>query len=364
MNIFADQCTFCLRVRYYSAPDNFRSDWMKDLPPDVKTETKKYRSSVCDNGKCGQNSIAAFSQADSPHGAGEDLEHVGMIVMIPRDRIRPFANQPRKYFNQQELRDLASSIEGVTQLVPISVRKITEENDSSYLYELVDGQRRWHACEIADVKRMKAIIVSVKDAQEQFTMSVISNFGRVGHGPVETAFAIKHFVDGGKSVKQTANIFAKSEPWVYKHLKLLELDQDVLNLMSPSLPEEGRLNFSKALLLVNFPPKEQRIMAKKMIINNTKMIETKAFIRAQGEKIGVIVGDPERMPNKDYNVLWSFLKNLTRDLAVHLGMPQSFFDRMLASRTDDERVKIMNSLDNSAVELKMLKYAIEKTKKE
>ena len=110
--------------------------------------------------------------------------------------------------------------------------------------------------------------------------------------------------------------------------------------------------------------KAKRIMAKKMIINNTKMIETKAFIRAQGEKIGVIVGDPERMPNKDYNVLWSFLKNLTRDLAVHLGMPQSFFDRMLASRTDDERVKIMNSLDNSAVELKMLKYAIEKTKKE
>ncbi len=68
------------------------------------------------------------------------------IVEILRDRIRPFANQPREYFNESALKDLARSIKAVGQQVEIRVRPLA--GDPKHDYELIDGQRRWLACQM------------------------------------------------------------------------------------------------------------------------------------------------------------------------------------------------------------------------
>lgn len=363
MDLTAQQCRFCLRVRYHYAPDNFQSEWMKDLPPDVKDAIKTYPSTVCENAACVKKSAAALDHANGDL-SDDDIEQFGKIVIIPRAHIRPFPNQPRKYFDQLKLRELANSIREVTQLVPILVKEIERESGSPHRFELIDGQRRWHACDMVDVKKMKAIIMSVRDEEDQFTISVISNFGRVDHSPVEAALAIKRFRDNGKTVPQIANTFARSEPWVYSHLRLLLLDQEVLNLMSPELPEEKRLLFSTALYLSSFPPDEQKKLAKRVVGGKLKHIQAKAVIRQEAEKMGIVVGDPERTPNKDYNVLWSFLFKLERELEISLQMPQSYFDRMFASRSSADRVRVLDVVENSIAGLKMLMQAIQKTKKE
>src|SRR5687767_1132892 len=94
-------------------------------------------------------------------------ETVGEVVLIPWGQIRPFADQPRTYFNQAELQQLADSIAENGQRVPIFVREL-DPWEPPYRYELIDGQRRWHACDMAKVRRMKSIILEVDDVIEQF----------------------------------------------------------------------------------------------------------------------------------------------------------------------------------------------------
>jgi len=293
----------------------------------------------------------------------QDSEKVGEVIVIPRSHIRPFANQPRKYFDQAKLMSLAESIKETGQLVPIFVRELENNNGSAHRYELIDGQRRWHACDIAGVKKMKAIVLSVQDEEEQFTISVISNFGRVDHDAVETALAIKRFRDNNKTVAQIAKTFARSEPWVYQHLKILKLDQEVLNMMSPEIPEEDRLIFSTALLLADLPPDLQKKIAKTVVGNKIKHLQAKNIIRSRAEKLGIKIGDPDRAPNKDYNVLRSFVGKVKRELEVFLSMPQTFFDRMFQSRDGEEHGNVVDKLEHDIEDLKALLEAVKKAKK-
>lgn len=293
----------------------------------------------------------------------QDTEKVGEVIIIQRLHIRPFANQPRKYFDQAKLTSLAESIKETGQLVPIFVREMENNNGSSHRYELIDGQRRWHACEIAEVKTMKAIVLSVQDEEEQFTISVISNFGRVDHDVIETALAIKWFRDNNKTVTQIAKTFARSEPWVYQHLKILKLDQEVLNMMSPEIPEEDRLIFSTALLLADLPPDLQKKIAKTVVVKKLKHFQAKNIIRARAEKLGIKIGDPERSPNKDYNILRSFVGKVKRELEIFLSMPQTFFDKMFQFRDGEEHGSVIEKLEYDIEDLKSLLEAVKKAKK-
>jgi ParB family chromosome partitioning protein len=119
-------------------------------------------------------------------------------LTIPRSRIRPFKNQPRTYFDKEELENLAASIKAFGQIVPVSVKKVSDSPD--FDYELCDGQRRWHACEIAGKTMMKAILESPTDEKEQFLISVLSNFGRAEHTVIEIAYACKTFRDEGMTL--------------------------------------------------------------------------------------------------------------------------------------------------------------------
>ena len=292
-----------------------------------------------------------------------DAEKLGDVIFIPRSIIRPFPNQPRKYFDQAELMSLADSIKETGQIVPIFVKELENNNSSSHRYELIDGQRRWHACDIVGVEKMKAIVLYVKDEEEQYTISVISNFGRVDHNPIETALAIKCFEDNNKSIAQIANIFARSQAWVYKHRKILKLDPEVRNMMSPEIPEEDRLIFSTALLLADLPVDLQKKLAKTVLGNKLKHVQAKSIIEERAEKLGLTVGDPERTPNKDYNVLRSFIGRIKRELDIFLSMPQIYFDRMFLHRDSTEHQDIIKKLEHDCQELALLLETVKKAKK-
>lgn len=75
------------------------------------------------------------------HATDLDIEELGRVISVPRSFIRPFPGQPRKFFDQQKLKELADSIKAVGQKVPGLVVEIKEEG-SPHKYELVDGQRR------------------------------------------------------------------------------------------------------------------------------------------------------------------------------------------------------------------------------
>lgn len=186
------------------------------------------------------------------------------IVKIPREQIRPFPGQPREYFDQAALGDLARSIKAVGQQVPITVRAI-ENGGDKHDFELIDGQRRWLACGIAKVPTLKALVCDIADIEDQFLAAVVSNFAREGHSLLETAKAIARLrkrpeiaaLPKMEQASRIADIFGRSTGWVYQLESLLRLIPAAQELMSRALPDDRRLSLPPALLLAQLPPEQQ-----------------------------------------------------------------------------------------------------------
>jgi ParB/RepB/Spo0J family partition protein len=290
------------------------------------------------------------------------VEKLGEVVLVPRHSIRPFPDQPRKYFDQQKLAELAASIKAVGQKVPGFVKEISN-NGCPQKYELIDGQRRWHALAMAGIDKMKVIVTEVKDVEEQFLISVVSNFGRAEHGPIEIANAIQRFRNNGMTVTQVAEVFARSDAWVYQHLKVLQLDPEVQKMMSPEIPEDCRLVFSVALMLADVPMDLQKKIADTIIGDKLKMVQARNLIRRRAEKMGFKVGSPDRSPRKDYQNLRSFIGRIRRELEIFEEMPQNFFDKMFQFRDDEDHAKVLASMQKSVEGAKSLLSAIKRAKK-
>jgi ParB/RepB/Spo0J family partition protein len=300
-----------------------------------------------------------MSQTESPAFA---IEKLGEVILVPRFSIRPFPDQPRKYFDQRKLAELASSIRAVGQKVPGFVKEISG-NGCPQKYELVDGQRRWHALAMAGIDKMKVIVTDVKDVEEQFLFSVVANFGRAEHGPLEIANAIQRFRNNGMTVTQVAEVFARSDAWVYQHLKVLQLDPEVQKMMSQEIPEDCRLLFSVALMLADVPMDLQKKIADTIVGDKLKLIQARSLIRRRAEKMGFKVGSPDRSPRKDYQNLRSFIGRIRRELEIFDEMPQNFFDKMFQFRDDEDHAKVLASMQKASDGAKSLLAAIRRAKK-
>lgn len=288
-----------------------------------------------------------------------NIQKVGEVVLIPRASIRPFQNQPRKFFSKTELNNLAESIGEMGQLVPVQVKALTP--GAGHDYELIDGQRRWHACDIAKVSHMRAIVVDVRDEDEQFAMSVIANFGRVDHDHVETALAIERIQRSGKSVEQIAKIFAKSLPWVYQHLKVLKLAPAIRALMTQAVPEDERLIFSSALLLADLPLDVQEKTAAVIMKKRMGFAEVKSLVRKRAASMGLSVG-AKRTPNKDYVILRTFVGRVRREAEALLSMGRQDFEKMFASRDRSEHAGMIKKLDACMESVQLLRDTVQKSK--
>lgn len=268
-------------------------------------------------------------------------EKIGEVILVPRKVIRPFPNQPRTYFDERQLYQLASSIKKHGQWTPAPVRKIS---DGQYKYELIDGQRRWFATEIAGLTMMKVIVAdnsSVATEDDQFKASVISNFGRANHTPVEIALAIKRFKDKGMTEQDIADIFACSVGWVQQHYKILKLLPEVLDMMSPERHKTKRLKFSMALMIADLPQKLQKNAAEIIIRRQLKTGSAREFIRGVGASVGVKVGDPGRTPREDHRNVISFIRRFEKEADIFCQKPQDFFDKMFQSRSQEDAMHIV-----------------------
>jgi len=283
------------------------------------------------------------------------------ILVVPRLSIQPFPNQPRKFFNQDKLRKLGNSVKAKGQLVPIHVKDIREEK-CRFDWELIDGQRRWHACGIAGKETMRIIVDEVEDEDDQFEKSVIYNFGREDHHPVENALAIKRFRDRKKPLEEIADIFSRSIGWVQYHEKILELCQGVIDMLSPELPAEEQIPLLTALLLIGFPAKVQVELARTIVEKKLRHGQAKKLIRKRGEALGITVGSPDRTPSKDYAILTNFVKRTQRELDLLIDNSPSFFGGMLRDRTRDERANLVTRIEQVKFDLNGLYNAVKRAK--
>lgn len=189
------------------------------------------------------------------------------VISVDTNRVRPFADQPREYFDAGELLSLELSIRQRGQLQPAMVHRITGDRDHDY--ELVDGQRRWHACTKLSVP-LRAVIIDPENEEDQFEISVAANFQRAGHTPMEIAKAIERMcTQGGRTEEYVATLFGKSSTWVHIQRRLVDLVPEIQVQLEPSVPKEQAVPPTVASELARLPrdqqlPVLQEIQARKL----------------------------------------------------------------------------------------------------
>ncbi|MFA5359509.1 MAG: ParB/RepB/Spo0J family partition protein [Patescibacteria group bacterium] len=248
--------------------------------------------------------------------------------------IRPYANQPRKFFDSSRIDGLAGSLkQGQRQDIIVMELK----NDKDYKYELVDGERRWRSALKAGVKYLDAKILAYMDEKQHFLYSAVSNFGREGHTEFEEAETLARIrQDYGLTEMELATIFAKSQSWVYQRLSLFKLDQRIQEMLRP---QEGKrsLDFSVAQLLTKVPDKEKQFkLAEEIIKKGLSHNQANNLIRFRGHQEGFAVGSRKRTPRDDYRNLQNFLRRAQADGGVFIDMPEEMFTSMFKQRNFSE----------------------------
>ena len=258
--------------------------------------------------------------------AEKKLHEQDCVLRIPRAHIRRFKGQPRQYFDEKEMADLVASLNEVGQKTPIVVKRVTD--DPSHDYEIVDGERRLIASGIAGLGTLLAWVRTVADADEQFIDSVVGNFGRSGHTPLEIAAAIDRIrksktmknLSPGEQITRIARIFARSEPWVYYHLSLLKLHTDVQAMMAPTIPVEQRLQQSVAVFISTLPPLLQVQVAKTVVLEGMTLNQARFYARKVADNAGVEVGTAikSRTPREDYKNFRRFVTKTREGVEMFL----------------------------------------------
>ena len=157
----------------------------------------------------------------------QNLEQNG-IVYIPVGNVKPNPNQPRKEFKEEQLRELANSIEKNGVLQPILVRKTNTPN----IFEIIAGERRWRAGNLAGIYEIPAIIKDFSD-KETFEIGLIENLQRENLSPIEEANGYKKLmIDFDYTQEDVSKLVNKSRSYVANILRLLTLPKDVQEMIS------------------------------------------------------------------------------------------------------------------------------------
>jgi ParB family transcriptional regulator, chromosome partitioning protein len=169
--------------------------------------------------------LAALIPQRAPHATGS--------TEIPISRVRPNPRQPRQRMDQAELDALASSIREHGVLQPVLV---TETLDG---YQLVAGERRFRASQMAGLERIPAIVRQLAD-REQLELALVENLQREDLGPMEEAHAFRSLVDDfGMTQDDIATRVGRARSTVTNTLRLLDLDPAIQSAVAEGTLSEG-----------------------------------------------------------------------------------------------------------------------------
>jgi ParB family chromosome partitioning protein len=159
---------------------------------------------------------------------------------LPLDMIRPGRFQPRSVFDEDKLAELADSIRAQGVVQAVVVRPVGDDG-----YELIAGERRWRAAQIAGIDTIPAVVRDVPD-EVSVAMALIENIQREDLNPLEEATALRRLIDDFQMTHQeAADAVGRSRAAVSNLLRLLELMQEVKDMIDMRLIEMGH---ARALL--------------------------------------------------------------------------------------------------------------------
>src|SRR5438067_4483638 len=191
------------------------------------------------------------------------------IREIQIDLIQPGRQQPRTTFNQAKLEELAQSIRTTGIIQPLLVRP------SGGLFELVAGERRWRAAQLAGLTRVPAIVRDVPD-ENLLELALIENIQREELNPVEEANAYKRLIESlNLTQEEVAQRVGRDRTFITNYLRILKLPSEIQSLL-----ETEKLSFVHARALLGLVDAVlQRRFAQKIVKHSWSVRETERRIR-------------------------------------------------------------------------------------
>lgn len=194
----------------------------------------------------------------------EELKHVA-VEFIQRGKY-----QPRRDMHQEALEELAESIKAQGVMQPIVIRPISSDK-----YEIIAGERRWRATQLAGLDTIPAVIRDVSD-EAAIAMSLIENIQREDLNPIEEAVALKRLQDEFELThQQVADAVGKSRTSVTNLLRLIALDSEVKKLL-----ENGDIEMGHARSVLSLEPLQQREIAQQVVAKGLSVRNTEALVRS------------------------------------------------------------------------------------
>ena len=192
------------------------------------------------------------------------------LLTLPLARIRPGRYQPRTRMDQQALAELAASIRAQGLMQPLLVRPLDGEH-----YELIAGERRWRAAQMAGLEQAPALVREVAD-EAALALSLIENIQREDLNPIEEAAGIQRLVDEFKMThEQAADAVGRSRSATTNLLRMLKLAKPVQAMVMEGVLEMGH---ARALLALDGARQIEianRIAAKGLSVRDTEALVQK-----------------------------------------------------------------------------------------
>jgi ParB family chromosome partitioning protein len=193
------------------------------------------------------------------------------VLKVAIEDIEPNQKQPRKHFQDKALRELANSISEHGLMQPIVVRKTGDS------YEIIAGERRWRASQLAGLKTAEVIVKDVAD-DDVFVLALIENIQREDLNPIEEAEAYRQIIDQKNlTQEQLAEAVGKERSSIANTLRLLKLPDRVRSMVG-----EGALGMGHARTLLSFKSEAEMVKAaQEFVKRGFSARQAEAYVRQQ-----------------------------------------------------------------------------------
>ena len=218
----------------------------------------------------GLDALLGSIQKEKLQLEAQALDH-GQLKQIDVHLLQRGAYQPRRFINEQDLQVLAASIEKHGVMQPIVIRPIDNEQ---HPYEIIAGERRWRAAQLAGLTEVPAIVRDLSD-QVAIALALIENIQRQDLNPVDQAMALQRFHDEfGLSHQEIADTVGKARTTVSNLLRLLSLAEPVKDFM-----QQGLLDMGHARAILTLKAKDQLKVAELVIEKSLSVRQTEQYVR-------------------------------------------------------------------------------------
>ena len=259
---------------------------------------------------------------------------------IPLDQIAPNPNQPRREFDEEAMQELATSIREIGIIQPITVRQVEEGK-----YQIIAGERRWRASQIAGLGTIPAYIRTVKD-ETVMEMALVENIQREDLNAIELALAYEHLAEAtGLTQEKIADRVGKSRTAVTNYLRLLKLPAQVQMALKN---REIDMGHARALLSIDSPSVQIKLF--KEIQKNgysVRKVEEMVQLLKSGEDVQTAkkkIQSGNQLP-EEFNMLKERLSSFFQTKVQMTCSPKGKGKISIPFANEEELEKIMNALD-------------------